>query len=548
MTTPSELADLLLAVVFDADPVGASLYGYRDRDERLPVIADAAEQAIRARLDGIRVQAMRVDTTRSPLEDRLTLAVVLQQAESMIDRIDARGAEYGIASTFLAPVPGLLMHLGQVPIADAEQASAFVVRLAGIPGFVRAAADRHRAGIAAGRVPVRHLVDAAVEHLDRHLADPAADPLRVPDLHSEALEADRDRVLEERVRPALQSYRNMLADEIAPHARSAEHPGLCWLPEGREIYRLLSREHTTTERDPAELHRTGLALVESIRAECAAIGDRLFGLSDPGEVMRRLRSDTDLRWTDADEALNATRRAVERAEEAAGRWFGRIPSGRCVVEPVPGVPNESTPLAYYMPPAVDGSRPGTFFLNTDRIEQRSRHPAEAVAFHEAVPGHHFQLSLAQQLHELPMLRRLMMATAYAEGWGLYTERLADEMGLYSDDLARLGMVGFEALRAGRLVVDTGLHEFGWSRQQAIDYLIENTPLPPLEVESEVDRYIVYPGQALAYMVGRLEIDRIRAATEQRLGADFDIRAFHDTVLGHGALPLSTLDYLVSEVL
>jgi hypothetical protein len=196
--------------------------------------------------------------------------------------------------------------------------------------------------------------------------------------------------------------------------------------------------------------------------------------------------------------------------------------------------------AYYMLGAIDGSRKGTYFLNTSKPEERHRYGAEDMAFHEAVPGHHFQLTIAMESEDLPAARRVLSDTACAEGWGLYSERLADEMGLYSDDLARMGLFAADSWRASRLVVDTGLHALGWKRQEAIDWMTSHTPLPRIEIESEVDRYISYPGQALAYMVGRREIVRLRTAAADTLGARFDLREFHDLVLRAGILPLPAL--------
>jgi uncharacterized protein (DUF885 family) len=199
-----------------------------------------------------------------------------------------------------------------------------------------------------------------------------------------------------------------------------------------------------------------------------------------------------------------------------------------------------------MPGAIDGSRQGTYYLNTSKPQERHRYAAEDIAFHEAVPGHHFQLTIAMESTDLAPARRVLHDTACAEGWGLYSERLADEMGLYSDDVARMGLFAADSWRASRLVVDTGLHALGWSREQAVDWLSAHTPMPRIEMESEVDRYISYPGQALAYMVGRREIRRLRAEAERRLGARFDIRGFHGTVLGNGAVPLGVLDQLVAD--
>jgi uncharacterized protein (DUF885 family) len=312
------------------------------------------------------------------------------------------------------------------------------------------------------------------------------------------------------------------------------------LPGGDTDYARLIRVHTTTERSPDELHQTGLALIERLADEYATLGARVFGTSDRTQILTRLRTDPGLRWTSGEELLAAARTAVERAEQAAPRWFGKLPAQRCVVEAVPADEAPGSAGAYYVPGAMDGTRPGIYFANTHRAHERDRHSCESTAFHEAVPGHHFQISLAMEQTEMPMLRRIALINAYEEGWALYAERLADEMGLYSDDLARLGMLNLDSMRAARLVVDTGLHALGWTRQQVVDYLAANTAMPQVEIDSETDRYIASPGQALSYMVGRLEIQRIRALAERALGDRFDIRSFHDAVLGTGSLPLSVL--------
>ncbi|KAA5837210.1 DUF885 domain-containing protein [Saccharopolyspora hirsuta] len=548
MSTPTELSDELLAVLFESNPVSASLYGAHDRDDELPDISAAAELAFRERAEDIRVRAMAVDTSHADLEQRLTIAAVVHHAQAVVARFDARSPEYTVVGSLFAPVAGLLFHLGQVSVADARQGADFVTRLRRIPEFVATAAQRHREGVATGLVPVRVLVDDAIRHLDDHLAAPGADPLLAPELPDPALEQERKQVLAESVHPALREYREVLAAEIAPHARPVQQPGLCWLPGGHEIYQRLVRANTSTDRTPQELHDIGRERIAALREELAELGAKVWGEREPNAVLHRLRTDPALRWRDGEELLASAREAIARAEAVAPQWFATLPDQPCEVRAMPGPTTDSTPIGLYTAPALGGSRPGVYFANTERAEQRPRFNSEAIAFHEVVPGHHMQFSLAQRRAELPMLRRLIPITAYTEGWGLYTERLADEMGLYSDDVARLGMVAQDLVRAARLVVDTGLHEFGWSRQRAVDYLAEHTTLPQLEVESEIDRYISLPAQALSYLVGKLEIDRVRATAQQRLGADFDIRRFHDALLRHGALPVSTLDKLVAEEL
>jgi len=232
--------------------------------------------------------------------------------------------------------------------------------------------------------------------------------------------------------------------------------------------------------------------------------------------------------------------SLARAVAAIPDWFGRLPKAGCEVVRMGPHEEEHSTIAYYRGPAIDGSRPGRYYLNTSAPETRPRYEAEALAFHEAVPGHHLQIAIGQELDGLPAFRRHLGPTSYFEGWGLYTERLSDEMGLYSGDLDRIGVLSYDAWRAGRLVVDTGMHALGWSRDRAIAFMTAHSALAANNIANEIDRYIVWPGQALAYKAGQLELSRLRAAARTRLGPRFDIRGFHDAVLDQGALPLATL--------
>jgi uncharacterized protein (DUF885 family) len=543
------LADELMRLEFDREPIGASMFGIPGYDDRLGDPSAAAEQEVRTKALAIAERADAVDRSEVDDQDAVTLAVVAQQGRSIADRIDSHMAEYTITDLFIGPAAGLLTLLPMTALPNNDRAQDYLTRLRGVPEYLAVTADRHREGVAAGRVPVAHLVQAAISHLDRYLTAPEADMLRRPTPPAEITEsfvAERDRLLDEVVRPAFAAYREVLAAEIVPHARPEDRPGLTWLPDGDEMYTRLSRVHTTTERTADELHQTGLDLTHELAGEFAELGSRVFGTSDVQEIFERLRTDPALRWESGEELLAAARAAISRAEAEAPNWFNHTPSHSCDVEAVPAAEAPGAPMAYYMPPSLDGQRVGTYFANTYQPGERYRHVAEVTAFHEAVPGHHFQFTIAGELTELPMLRRLADVNAYTEGWGLYCERLAEEMGLYSGDIARLGMLAMDAVRAGRLVVDTGMHAKGWSRQQAVDYMIEFVPMPPLEINTEIDRYIAYPGQALSYMVGRLEIQRIRAAAEKALGSRFDVRKFHDLVIGGGPLPLTVLDQVVTD--
>jgi uncharacterized protein (DUF885 family) len=552
LTTVVDLADELMDAFFDAQPLMATLVGIRDREDQLTDHSEDAEREFGARVAAIAERARAIDPAGLTRDDRTTRAVLLTQADHVRARNASHAVEYAITDAFTAPASSLLIFLPMVGLTEQAHVEGYLARLGKIPRVLDQIAVRHRAGVAAGRVPVRRLVEATIAYLDRYLAHRETDPLRRPNppegagIDVAAFTAERDRIIADTVRPAVATYREVLASEIKPHGRDTDRPGLCWLPGGDEIYADLVEVHTTTERTPDELHQIGLDQVARLAEEYVSIGSRVFGTTDLAEIFARLRDDPALRWTDGEELLASARTTIARAEAAAPRWFGKLPSQGCMVEPVPADEAPGAAGAYYMLPALDGSRPGIYYANTHRAEDRERYISESTAFHEAVPGHHFQITLSLELTDLPMLRRLADFNAYIEGWGLYSERLADEMGLYSDDIARLGMLAGDSMRACRLVVDTGLHAKGWTRDQVIDYMRNNSVMPMIEIDQEADRYIADPGQALAYMVGRLEIQRIRAEAERAMGDGFDIRSFHDTVLGQGPLPLAVLDEVVRE--
>ncbi|KXK62440.1 hypothetical protein AWW66_08325 [Micromonospora rosaria] len=537
MTDLDTLADELLDVIAAEDPLNDALEGYPGIGHLLGDPRTQAQQELRARAVDVARRARALDR----VDDPVTLAVLLHQADDVVARIDAGLLAISLADYQSSPIGRLLGALPETRPVGAEQEEGYLHRLAGIPAYLTAAAQRHQEAIAAGRTPVAARVRHALTRLDDHLADPAADPLRRPPL-GEPAAARRDRLLHDVVRPALAAYRDAVADTVLAHGRASDRPGLCWLPDGEATYAALTRMHCTTSATAKELHQLGRHKIEEIEAEYATVGAAALGIDDPAQVRARLRHDPLLRWSDAAELVAATRAATAHAEQQAHRWFGLLPDHPCAVDPSA---DPYAPSAYYLPPAADGTRPGTCYVNVADAPSRGRYLTEALTFHETVPGHHIQFGVAQSLSGLPALRRFAWINAYVEGWGLYAERLADEMGLYTSQLMRLGMLAMDSLRTARLVVDTGLHAFGWSRQDAVDYLTAHTVMDDAEAQRETDRYIDMPGQALSYLVGRMEIQRVRADAERSLGADFDLRAFHDTVLGSGALPMDVLADVVS---
>ena len=308
----------------------------------------------------------------------------------------------------------------------------------------------------------------------------------------------------------------------------------------------LARVHTGRAIDPTQVHQEGLAAVDQIHSQILALGAELFGANNSLQLRAVLEAEAGLNFASEQEILDAAREALARAESLAAGWIERSPVARCEVVPIPAAEAPESTIAYYRAPTPDLSRPGRYFVNTSDPTSRPRWQAEVLAFHEAVPGHHTQIALAQELDELPAFRRYLGSTAFVEGWALYVEGLADELGLYSSDSDRLGMLSFAAWRGARLVVDTGLHSEGWSREQAVSYLREKTLLTEQNIQNEVDRYIVWPGQALAYWIGAEELWSLRRLAESRLGSRFSLPAFHSEVLRHGAVELSELREIITD--
>jgi uncharacterized protein (DUF885 family) len=347
------------------------------------------------------------------------------------------------------------------------------------------------------------------------------------------------------IRAATTRWRDFVVAEVVPHARPDDKPGIGALPGGAACYAAHIAEHTTMPYPAEELHQLGLSEIARVNGEMQALGEKLFGTRDLAAIVARLRSDPSLYFKTEDEVEAKATSALAAAKAAIPRFFGILPEADCVVKRVPAYQAPYTTIAYYESPNPDGSKPGEYFINTTEPTTRPRYEAEALAYHESIPGHHLQLAIAQELPEMPAFRRFGGTTAFVEGWGLYAERLAGEMGLYSDDLSRMGALSFEAWRASRLVVDTGMHAKGWSREQAVQFMLAHTALAENNVRNEVDRYVGWPGQALAYKVGQLTIRGRRPRAREKLGAKFDLKAFHDVVLGAGAVTMPVLQTRVN---
>ncbi|TLG00297.1 DUF885 domain-containing protein [Nocardia cyriacigeorgica] len=549
------LADRYWDTVLAASPNLATLVGDHRFDDRVEDLSMSAEQGLTASFVALRERVSGLDSAVGSESENITRRLLLGELDRWIAHLRWRPSEMawdhleGVHTSLLTLVP-------QFTAPEPEHARALLGRFRQVGGLLDSAMNRFRHGVAAGRTPARVVIERSISQLDGYLASPLdRDPfatLAGPTGWSSetAWRVDLNEVARETVRPALRRYRDMLADELLPAARSEDRAGLCWLgDDGADIYARLLRHHTTLDdADPDRIHDLGRTQIARLREQYALLGERVFGTTDTSDLVQRMREDPGLRYRDGDQILTDARGCLENAAARAGDWFGRLPRSGCEIAAVPDFLAPDVPAAYYYPPAADGSRPGTYYVNQHAPADRCRFETAAVAYHEAIPGHHLQLALAAELDHLPRFQRESFAnTAFVEGWGLYAELLADEMGLYTDDLDRLGMLTGDSLRSARLVVDTGIHAKGWTRDQAIDYMLANVPAGLTEITVEVDRYIAMPAQAVAYKIGQLEILRHRSIARERLGAGFDIAAFHDRILGSGSISLPVLAELATTV-
>jgi uncharacterized protein (DUF885 family) len=542
----TDALDQLAADYWDAwlaqHPTFATAIGDRRFDDRLEDNSPAGRDAWRTQLDSFERRLAEIG------DDSVTAAALTESMVADRGHLDADLEAFNV-DPMDGPQVDLLNIASFQPIRSTEEADALLARWRDMPRYLDQAGENLRRGAADGRIGVGTLCTKVIDELDELLARPDTDwPLLDPAKEWPDLREGLLAVIGEEIRPAFERYRAVIADEIAPKARSNDRPGLMHLPGGAEAYRLLVRAHTSLALSPEEIHEIGLEEIRRIDAEFTKLGARLLGTNGLQPTLTALREDPALHFETREEIKQVAEASLARANAAIGDWFGRLPKARCEVVVMPAHEEKHSTIAYYRDPAADGSRPGQYFVNTYAPETRPRYEAETLAFHESVPGHHLQIAIAQELDGLPAFRRFNGTTAFVEGWGLYTERLSEEMGLLSNEVAGFGVLSFDAWRALRLVVDTGMHALGWSRQRAIDFMVEHSALGENNVANEVDRYIAYAGQALAYKLGQLEILALRSQARERQGDRFDIRRFHDAVLSEGALPLPVLRQVVENEL
>jgi uncharacterized protein (DUF885 family) len=521
MTSAHELADRVHRRWLAENPFAATMYGIPGYDDLVPDESQEGRQAWRAELGQFLREARAVAGGPLTAADAVTLDCTKEAATQELEIIDLAGAEYTVTAMQYAGPAAFLAVAARTVLVDPAAAEAYLTRLRRSGGWLDRIGERLLTGAGRGRLPVAPLAERAIAWAEGVLAAPGTSPVLSPRPpegwpKKAAWEDERRVVAEEVVYPALARWMATVR-ELLPRARPSRRAGLAYLPGGEEDYARAVRIYTTLPLSPAELHQTGLEHVAALEARAVELGAGL-GLSGLDEVFAALRDSAGKLAPEG--AVRQAAAAVKRAEARAGEFFPPPLPPPCEVTPMPEVVAVSGAAPHYTPPRLDGGRPGTFWFNTERPTAGTGWDIEVVAFHEAVPGHHLQLSRLQLLTGLPALQR--------------------QAGLYADDRGLLGSVSTALMRAARLVVDTGIHAFGWSRERALDYMAEHVPMPREFLADEIDRYVVMPGQALAYLTGKLEILRLREDARRRLGPAFSLPAFHGAVLDHGSLPMPTL--------
>jgi uncharacterized protein (DUF885 family) len=537
-----QLADRFWERFKELQPITATINGDNRYDGQLPDPGPEGRAEHRAFADAMVDAAKTTSREGLSVEDHITLDVLRIIGEIFAIQDDQRIDTLQVVDQMGGPQQ-ILPQLCQFQPADTpEKLELFLERLHAYPGFMAANRELVRESLESGLTAPRIVAERTVAQLERMLAVPI-DQAVIPSLVSVASEADREKiraVVRDEIYPADAAFLAAIKGDYL--AASRPENGLWSAPNGDELYRTQIRRWTTLDLDPREVHEIGLEELSTIETERRAIS-RTAGFGDDTFAYRAsLASDPVNQAGSRELLIERANEDIDRAFELAPAMFRRAPVSGCRVIPVEEYKERDAPFAYYYPPSADTTRPGTYYVNTFDLPSRTFSRLAATTYHEAIPGHHFQIALESENTSLNNFRRFAAryaGGAYVEGWGLYAERLADEMGLYRNDAERFGMLDAQAWRAARLVVDTGMHALRWTRQQSIDTLLA-AGLTETDAVIETDRYIAWPAQALTYKVGQREIERLRREISLRDGAAFDLREFHDQLLGHGSLPLATL--------
>ena len=535
------------------DPEGATYVGDKRYDDRMTErSAEAWERRRQHDLEVVKAMEA-IDRSKLSGEDRINYDLFLLQARNAVqgDRFPGELMPVGRGGVY-----DELSELAQgIPRDTVKDLDNFLARMRSYPRMVDDTIALMKRGLAEGLTPPRAVLGEVAQNISNQIFDdPTKSPVyeiaftnfrsSIPPTEQQRLQKEAAEVLRSAVMPSLRKLHKFWTEEYYPKTRES----IAWtdLPNGKEWYAYRVRVMTTTDLTPDQIHELGKSEVARIRAEMERVREQSGFKGTLPEFFTFLRTDPQFFYTTREDLLNAYRNIAKRIDPELMKLFGRLPRTPYGVIPVPSYSEKTTTTAYYNAGSPDANRPGYFYANLYDLKSRPKWEMEALTLHEAVPGHHLQISIAQELENVPHFRRFGGFTAFIEGWGLYSESLGPDLGMYADPYSKFGQLTYEMWRAVRLVVDTGMHTKGWTRQQAIDFFVANSSKPLHDIEVEIDRYISTPGQALAYKIGELKMKELRAKAQKDLGAKFDIRAFHDTLLGAGPLPMTLLESRMNE--
>ena len=538
----------------DSSPTSAIMRGHKQyfdqieelNEETFEKETEAVNDFI-SRLENIDPESLsnREKVTHGMLEFALS-----SNKDSLMDRSWEFGAGVSGFTSFL------IDYNQQMFVPDSESADMLLKRLELYKRLFSQIADVQMIGLKNNRVATERNLLRTIDQLENYLGSSLEeDPLLLINFSPEISDSfisdwkeKAKKIIDSNIRPTVLAYFEQLKSDHIPKGRSDEHSGIMWIDGGEETYLRALRKYTGHKNITVkEVHEVGLSEIERLKKEFFEIGENVFpGVSTPEEVLEKMQTEPSMRYESKEQMLQLAVDTIERAYKPLDQWFTVFPKSPCKVLPVPAESEQHAPPAYYYPPLPDGSRDGTYFLNTYKAETKSIFEAESVAFHEAIPGHHLDRTIAVELQDVPEFQKYVASTAFVEGWGLYSEQLANEMGLYSNDVQQLGRLGNDAWRACRLVLDTGMHGMGWSRDKAVGFFRANSPIEEINSEIETDRYIAWPGQACSYKMGQLKIEELRRKAENELGDKFDIRYFHDEVLCDGGITLPILENKIKD--
>ena len=538
----------------DSSPTSAIMRGHKQYFDQIEELNEETFEKETKAVNDFISRLESIDSESLSNREKVTHGMLEFALSSNKDSLMDRSWEFGAG---VSGFTGFLIDYNQqMFVPDSESADMLLKRLELYKRLFTQIADVQMIGLKNNRVATERNLLRTIDQLENYLGSSLEDdPLLLINFSPEVSDSfisdwkeKAKKIIDSNIRPTVLAYLEQLKSDHIPKGRPDEHSGIMWIDGGEETYLRALRKYTGHKNITVkEVHEVGLSEIERLKKEFFEIGENVFpGVSTPEEVLQKMQTEPSMRYESKEQMLQLAVDTIERAYKPLDQWFTVFPKSPCKVLPVPAESEQHAPPAYYYPPLPDGSRDGTYFLNTYKAETKSIFEAESVAFHEAIPGHHLDRTIAVELQDVPEFQKYVASTAFVEGWGLYSEQLANEMGLYSNDVQQLGRLGNDAWRACRLVLDTGMHGMGWSRNEAIEFFRANSPIEEINAEIETDRYIAWPGQACSYKMGQLKIEELRRKAENELGDKFDIRYFHDEVLCDGGITLPILENKIKD--